>query len=48
VSDADLDALLRDVANQPRRLTTTTAIVLAALTSLPLWVAAAWLAVTYG
>jgi hypothetical protein len=47
VTDPDLHALLRDVADQPRRLTTTAAIVLAVAVSLPLWFAFAWLAVTW-
>jgi hypothetical protein len=47
MTDPDLHVLLRDVADQPRRLTTTAAIVLAAAVSLTLWFAAAWLAVTW-
>ena len=44
MTDPDLHALLRDVADEPRRLTTTAAIVLAVAVSLTLWFAAAWLA----
>jgi hypothetical protein len=47
MTDPDLHALLRDVADEPRRLTTTAAIVLAAFASLTLWGALAWLAVTW-
>jgi hypothetical protein len=46
MTDPNLHALLRDVADQPRRLTTTAAIVLATAVSLTLWFAIAWLAVT--
>jgi hypothetical protein len=47
MTDPDLHALLREFADQPRRLTTTAAIVLAAAVSLTLWGAFAWLAVTW-
>jgi hypothetical protein len=46
MTDPNLHALLRD-ADQPRRLTTTAAIVLAVAVSLTLWFAFAWLAVTW-
>jgi hypothetical protein len=46
MTDPDLHALLRD-AGQPRRLTTTAAILFAAAVSLPMWFAFAWLAVTW-
>lgn len=47
MTDNDLHVLLRDVADRPRRLTTTAAILLATFASLTLWFAAAWLAVTW-
>jgi hypothetical protein len=47
MTDNDLDVLLHDVAGQPRRLTTTAAILLATFASLTMWFAFAWLAVTW-
>jgi hypothetical protein len=47
MTDNDLHVLLRGVADQPRRLTSTAAIALATFVSLTFWFAAAWLAVTW-